>query len=127
VAARAAFNLQPIFDDGMAPNRGSPATSCYAPFQLQRKREAHPSRNTIQALDQPNNLRRHAVTFALAFKVTCWSRRHIIQLSTQRAATLVATQRSFAVTTGDKPRTFFKRNSLPPEASTFVSRGFQPS
>jgi hypothetical protein len=29
VAARAAFNLHFIFDDGMAPNRGSPATICY--------------------------------------------------------------------------------------------------
>jgi hypothetical protein len=29
VAAREAFNLHFIFDGGMAPNRGSPATICW--------------------------------------------------------------------------------------------------
>src|SRR5882672_1164953 len=70
----------------MASNRGSPATICYAPFQLQRKRGAHPTRSTIQDCDQPDNWRRHAVTLA-SVQTAALLGHHVIQLPTQRGAT----------------------------------------
>jgi hypothetical protein len=50
VAARAAFNLHFIFDDEKAPNRGSPATICYAPPECNAPNHfnAGPERATTQ-------------------------------------------------------------------------------
>jgi len=77
VAARTAFNLHFIFDDGKAPNRGSPATICYAPPEckapnIQRRARARDNmrafynhspglvaRNVGQFDDGPNLARCH--------------------------------------------------------------------
>jgi len=45
VAARTAFNLHFIFDDGKAPNRGSPATICYAPPECNAPNHSTPGQS----------------------------------------------------------------------------------
>jgi hypothetical protein len=104
VAARAAFKLRPIFDDGMARNRGSPATICSAAFQPSGNAKAHSTTTIIRVALICDKLGSHTVTKHSSIVCLRQRHRHVIQASEQRGATQPRNQTSIAATTGTKPR-----------------------
>src|SRR6266446_1869780 len=111
----------------MARNRGSPATSCYAPFQLQRKRGSASNPHQHQVLDQPSESRRHTVALHSSFQSdTIVTLPHHPTLNATRSDTNVPSKPLSPLPQEPNHKHSSHATVFVPEESTFASRGHQP-